>query len=64
MRASVDASVCVGHSLCLEIAPEVFAMEDDDDVAHVLVAEPPEEAHEAVRQAERACPARAIRVGQ
>jgi len=40
-------------------APEVFQL-DDDDQLHVLLEEPPPELRESVEQAIRTCPKQAI----
>lgn len=58
MRVEVDATICQGTGYCQRIAPDVF--EVVDGVARVLVVDPDPELHEAVDEAERLCPSRAI----
>lgn len=59
MKVRVDASLCVGHGRCYEIAPEVFG---DDDRGHCVVLTPDvtAEAEASTRRAEANCPERAI----
>ncbi len=54
MRVVVDYTLCEGNALCEGIAPEVFAV-DEDDQLH-LKSQPTEENAERVRQAVNACP--------
>jgi ferredoxin len=59
-RVQVDPQLCEGHALCVEIAPEVFDL-GDDDVAN-CVERPPKELLHQVRAAVDACPRGAISV--
>jgi ferredoxin len=52
-------SQCESNALCMAAAPEVFQL-DDDDQLHVLIDEPPPELLEKVAQAVRTCPKQAI----
>ncbi|WP_264057548.1 ferredoxin [Mycolicibacterium frederiksbergense] len=54
----VDPRLCEGHALCLESAPEVFDL-SDDDVAE-CVRQPADELWEQVTAAIDACPRGAI----
>lgn len=60
MRVSVDLLLCESNAVCVGLAPEVFDL-DDDDVLHIITAEPPPERHDAVRRAVQSCPKQAIR---
>lgn len=60
MRIRVDLDLCQGHGVCCEEAPEVFAL--DGDKVRVLEPAPAPERHEAVRNAVRYCPTRAIAI--
>lgn len=64
MRVEVSDKLCAGHALCLSIAPTVFDMDADDDVAHVLVPNPSPEQEADVLKAARSCPTHAIIVSQ
>jgi ferredoxin len=59
MRVVVNLSQCEGNALCMAAAPEVFQL-DDDDQLHVLLDELPPELRERVEQAVRTCPKQAI----
>lgn len=57
-RPWVDPKLCEGHALCLESAPEVFDL-SDDDVAEA-VARPAADVWDHVLAAIDACPRGAI----
>jgi ferredoxin len=57
-RLWVDPRLCEGHALCVESAPEVFDL-SDDDVAE-CVTQPSDELWEQVNAAIDACPRGAI----
>jgi ferredoxin len=59
MKVEVDADQCKGHGVCWGLCPEVFDL-TDDGYAVVLVDEVPPEHVDAVEQAVRHCPERAI----
>ena len=61
MKINVDWDLCEGNGLCAEVAPEVFEL-DDDDQLHLLTDQPPERLRDAVVTAQRRCPKIAIRV--
>lgn len=62
MRVSVDTNECIGSGQCVLLAPDVFALDEDDDFARVVNPEPPGELAPAVREAEACCPSQAILV--
>ena len=51
----IDEGACAAHGDCVDLAPEVFAL---DDVAHVIGSGP----DELVLAAAETCPSTAIRV--
>jgi ferredoxin len=57
----VDRDLCGGHAVCVDEAPDVFALDDDDKVV-VRLPEPPADRLDAVRAACRYCPTKAIRL--
>ena len=61
MRVVVDAELCEGNGVCAQVAPEVFAVGDDDQ-ARVLVERPGEALRARVVTAVGRCPRRALRV--
>ena len=58
MRAYVDVDLCTGCGLCVDICPDVFAMEGD--LATVIVEPVPTEDIESCIEAEESCPVEAI----
>jgi ferredoxin len=59
MRVVVDFDICESNALCMEAAPEVFEVRDDDFL-YVLQEEPPEDLRAKVEEAARRCPKAAI----
>jgi ferredoxin len=57
VTARIDERACAAHGDCLDVAPQAFAL-SDDDVAMIVGAAPPDT---LVRAAE-ACPSVAITV--
>jgi ferredoxin len=58
MRVRVDMTQCQTHAQCVFTAPEVFALDDDDEL--VYDATPGDALRPAIEQAARACPVQAI----
>jgi ferredoxin len=58
----VDFAACEGNGVCAVEAPEVFDLDDDDNLI-VLEAAPDDVLRPKVEAAARACPKRAIVVG-
>ena len=61
MRIVIDHQRCQANGVCAAYAPEVFEVQDDG-VLQVLLEEPDDRLHRAVREAARRCPTRAITV--
>lgn len=59
-RVQVDPHLCEGHALCVETAPEVFDL-PDDEVAE-CIEQPAAELWDKVLAAVDACPRGAISV--
>lgn len=59
MRIVVDYDVCEANGVCERLAPEVYRLDDEDNL-HLLQPEPPAELHEAVRDTVVRCPKQAI----
>ena len=55
MRVVVDFDLCESNALCMQAAPEVFEVRDDDFL-YVLQENPPEELRSKVEEAVRRCP--------
>jgi ferredoxin len=61
MRIVVDFDLCESNALCMDAAPEVFEVRDDDFL-YVLQENPSEELRAKVEQAARVCPKQAIKI--
>jgi ferredoxin len=59
MRVVVDYDQCDGNGFCVEAAPDVFALDDEDRLT-VRVEHPAEPQWPAVEAAARGCPKLAI----
>jgi ferredoxin len=59
MRVVVDFDLCESNAVCMEVAPAVFEVRDDDFL-YVLDETQGEEQRAAVEQAVRSCPRQAI----
>jgi ferredoxin len=60
LRVSVDRQRCEGHSLCLELAPEVFELSEDDVATCSEFPDPV--LTDRVLTAAAACPRQAISI--
>ncbi len=59
MRVVVDLDLCEGNAFCVNIAPAVFELSDDDYA--VVIADPvPAEQEALVGKAIEACPRQAL----
>lgn len=59
MKVRVDPLVCEANGVCVGLAPEVFDL-DDDDQLHILQPHPPADQADLVRHAVRSCPKAAL----
>jgi len=55
----VDYTRCESNARCMEVAPEIFQVGDDDQLT-VLNERPPEAARERVLKAIKVCPKQAL----
>ncbi|CAJ1584623.1 ferredoxin [[Mycobacterium] wendilense] len=62
MKVEIDYGRCEGHGVCVGLAPEVFALEDDDEQVRLLTDTPDASLAEAVTLAGKRCPIQAIRI--
>lgn len=62
LKVIVDYDLCEANGLCVEAAPEVFELDDNDNL-HLLQEEPSEALREKVEKAVRMCPKAALRLG-
>lgn len=61
MKVIVDHELCEGNGRCVEVAPQVFELRDDD-LSYVLVEHPPQTLRKRVELAVSVCPRQAIRI--
>ncbi len=61
MRVVIDHILCEGNGRCVEAAPGVFELRDDDQ-SYVVEEQPPESLRPKVELAVRLCPRQAIRI--
>ena len=59
-KVRVDLSLCVGHGRCYELAPEVFAEDDDRGHCRVRLARVDGELAKIAQRASDNCPEGAI----
>lgn len=61
MRIVVDYDLCESNAICMQIAPDVFEVRDDDFL-YVLNETPGEDRRAVMAEAAQRCPKQAIRV--
>jgi ferredoxin len=61
MKITLDYDLCESYGVCMDLAPDVFLI-DDDEQLQLLKAEVGGELIEPVRNAARRCPKGAIRL--
>jgi ferredoxin len=61
MKVIVDRDQCEANALCVATAPEVFQLNDDDELT-ILREHPDDDALPLVRKAVAACPKQALRL--
>lgn len=59
MKVKLNQDLCEANGVCVQEAPEVFKL-DDDDVLHVLQTAPAEDLRAKVEAAVRLCPRNAL----
>ena len=61
MKIQVDYDLCEANAVCMSKVPEVFKVDDEDNL-HILIESPPEELREKVEAAVRLCPRQALKI--
>ena len=61
MRVVVDYDLCESNAICMAVAPEVFEVDDEDNL-NLLQEEPPEDLRPKVEEAVRRCPKQALSI--
>ena len=59
MRVEVDHDICEANAVCEDICPEVFHVDDEDNLV-ILQPEVPAEFQDQVREAVERCPRAAL----
>lgn len=62
MHIAINDDLCQGHGQCVDAAPDVFYISDDDDLVHALIDEPGDTLRTAVEDAVRRCPVGALMI--
>jgi ferredoxin len=60
-KVEVDFDLCESNARCMDVAPEVFEVRDDDFL-YILDEHPPDELRAKVEEAVRLCPKAAITI--
>ncbi|MBH0781520.1 ferredoxin [Nocardia bovistercoris] len=61
MKVTVDLDQCEANGICVGFAPDVFEL-DDDDQLHILTSEVPENLRAEVEDAVAQCPKAALKL--
>ena len=61
MRVIVDYDLCESNAICMQIAPDIFEVRDDDFL-YVLEEQPAADRRAALEEAVQRCPKQAIAV--
>lgn len=63
MRVVVSYDLCEANARCMDVCPEVFKVDDNDEL-HILIESPPESLRAKVKAAAAACPRAAIVIAE
>jgi ferredoxin len=63
MKVNVDYLVCEANGNCVMAAPDVFDLDDEDNL-HLLLPEVPADQQDKVRHAVRSCPKAALSISE
>ncbi len=61
MKINVDYDVCESNAICMQVAPDIFEVRDDD-LLYVLNENPSEDDRERIAEAVNRCPRAAISI--
>ena len=61
MKIIVDYDLCEANAVCMSKAPEVFKVDEQDNL-HILMEEVPDDQRDSVEEAVRLCPRQALRL--
>jgi ferredoxin len=60
VKVILDELRCDAHGLCVDACPEVFELDDSDDIVRVVLDEPDESLRPSLERAAQVCPKAAI----
>lgn len=63
MRVVVDFDRCQSNAVCMDVAPEIFEVRDDNFL-YILNETPPEPLRPKLEEAVRRCPTQAISIAE
>ena len=61
MRIKVDYDLCEANALCMKACPEVFSVDDDDNL-NLSSEEPDQSLRAKIEEAVRLCPRQALKL--
>ena len=61
MRVVVDFDLCESNAICMQIAPDIFEVRDDDFL-YVLEETPSEDRRSSLEESVKRCPKQAISI--
>ena len=61
MKIVVDYDLCEANAVCMAECPEVFKVDDDDNL-HILNEDPSEDLRGKIERAVRLCPKQALKL--
>ena len=59
MRVTVDPDLCEANGVCASLVPQVFDLDDDDNL-HIAAGDVPDDLADKVRLAVQSCPKMAL----
>ena len=61
MKIRVDYDLCEANARCMEVAPDIFKVDEEDNL-HILNENPSEERRKDIEEAVRLCPRQALKL--
>ena len=61
MKIVVDYDLCEANARCMEVAPDIFKVDEEDNL-HILIESPSEDRRKDVEEAVRLCPRQALTI--
>jgi ferredoxin len=63
LKILVDYDLCEANAVCMQVAPEIFEVDDDDNL-NLHMEEVPENLRSKAEEAVRLCPRQALKLEQ